>query len=156
VACSAANGVSSAALCGVPLVAATAKGAAAVFVRLKFAVDPPTLAVTVKVPAVLFAVRVGVAAMPLVLVVAYNVVKPPDAALAPDVGAVKVTVAPFKGLPFGPVTVTCKGVANAVPTTVLCGVPPVAVILLVAMDRAAAFRVTRPGPVLIAQVTTNV
>ena len=47
-------------------------------------------------------------------------------ALAPDEGAVKVTVAPLTGLPPPSVTVTCNAVVNCVPTAALCVPPPVA------------------------------
>ena len=43
-------------------------------------------------------------------------------------GAVKVTNTPLIGLPDSD-TVACSGFAKAVPTTALCGVPPVAAIL---------------------------
>ena len=49
-----------------------------------------------------------------------------SAQLAPDVGAVKVTVAPLTGLELPSRTVATSGAANAVFTAVLCGVPLVA------------------------------
>jgi hypothetical protein len=76
------------------------------------------------------AVNVGAVAIPLVLVAAVAVVDPPvKVPLAPDDGAVKVTVAPFTGLLATSLTLAWKAVANAVPVAVLCGVPLVAVML---------------------------
>jgi hypothetical protein len=78
------------------------------------------------VPAVEFAVNTGEVATPLELVVA--VFTPPaKLPLAPDEGAVNVTVTPLAGDPFV-VTVATSGAANAVPTVALCGVPLVAAI----------------------------
>ena len=49
---------------------------------------------------------------------------PPDStALAPDVGAVNVTVAPLRGAPHGSVSLTVRGLPNAVPTAADCVVP---------------------------------
>jgi len=45
---------------------------------------------------------------------------------APLLGAVNVTVTPFTPLPLEFSTVITSGLANAVPTVVLCGVPLVA------------------------------
>jgi len=46
--------------------------------------------------------------------------------LAPEAGAVNVTVTPLTGDPPA-ITVAVSGVAKAVSSAVLCGVPPVAV-----------------------------
>ncbi len=69
-------------------------------------------------------------ATPLALVVAVVVlvVVSANVPLAPDAGAVNVTIAPFTG--FWPLssTVATSGAANAVLVAALCGVPLVAVI----------------------------
>ncbi len=160
VACNAvANVVLTVALCGVPSVAAMLEGGPAVLVRLKLAEIriPDTLAVTEYVPTVLLAVKVGAAATPLLLVVLVAVrTDPGKVPLAPLEGAVKVTVALFTGLPAAFVTVTCRGVVNALLMLALCGVPSVAVTLPVLLARAAAFRVTFPVPVAMAHVNFNV
>jgi len=67
--------------------------------------------------------------MPLALVVAVAVVDPLKVALAPEAGAVKVTVTPLRGLLFTSFTVACSAVARTVLMAALCGVPAVAVIL---------------------------
>jgi hypothetical protein len=59
------------------------------------------------------------------------VVKPPaKVQLAPDEGAVNVTVAPTTGL-LPDKTVATSGAANAVLIAAVCGVPDVAVIVVV-------------------------
>src|SRR5713101_3827192 len=90
---------------------------------------PATDAVTVYgPPPILLAVKTGAVATPWAFVVA--VFTPPaNVPLAPLAGAVKVTVTPFTGLFEASFTVACRSVANAVLVFVLCGVPPVAVIL---------------------------
>ena len=66
-------------------------------------------------------------ATPLLFVVA--VFTPPaKLPLAPDAGAVNVTVTPCTGLPPLSFTVATSGAANAVLIAALCGVPLVAVI----------------------------
>src|SRR6185369_9732549 len=50
-------------------------------------------------------------------------------ALAPDVGAAKVTVTPLIGLPSESLTVACRGLAKLAPDSAVCGVPPVAAML---------------------------
>ena len=52
-------------------------------------------------------------ATPLALVTALAVADPLKAALAPDAGAVKVTVRPLSALLFASLRVTCKGTLNA-------------------------------------------
>ena len=49
-------------------------------------------------------------------------------ALAPEVGAVNVTVTPLTGLLAASFTVTCNSAPKTVVTAADCGVPPVAVI----------------------------
>jgi len=67
--------------------------------------------------------------MPLEFVVACAVVEPPaKVPLAPEEGAVNVTVTPLVGMP-PVVTVATRGRANAVFTFALCGVPLVAEIV---------------------------
>jgi hypothetical protein len=56
------------------------------------------------------------------------VAPPLNVPLAPLVGALKVTVTPLTGFPPLSFTVARRRAANAVPTLVLCGVPPVAAI----------------------------
>jgi hypothetical protein len=73
------------------------------------------------------AVNVGAVAIPLLFVV--TVVEPPKVPLAPDPGAVNVTLTPLTGLLLASFTVACSPVANAVPIVELCGVPVVAEIL---------------------------
>jgi hypothetical protein len=63
------------------------------------------------------------------LVVTIVVVAPAKLAEAPVVGAVKVTLAPLTGPPPLASTVTCKAVAKAVPTVVVCALPAVAAML---------------------------
>ena len=75
-----------------------------------------------------FAVRTADEATPLALVIA--VVAPPArVALAPVPGAVNVTVTPLTGLPPASFTVACNGFAKAAPSSVLCELPAVAVML---------------------------
>jgi hypothetical protein len=68
--------------------------------------------------------------MPLELVTAVAVAEPEKVALAPELGAVKVTVAPPTGLaPL--ITVTWREVEKALLTVVACGVPAVAPMVVV-------------------------
>jgi hypothetical protein len=67
---------------------------------------------------------------------------PANVPLAPEAGAVKVTTTPLVGDP-PVVTVATKGEANAVLTTVLCGVPLVAV--MVSTAAAVFVRVKSAG-----------
>jgi hypothetical protein len=77
-----------------------------------------------------FAVQTDDVATPLELVVSVSVaVLFANKQLAPEDGAVNVTVAPLEGFPFE-VTVACN-VANAFPTCTLCGVPLVAEMAMV-------------------------
>ena len=94
--------------------------------------------------------------MPLELVSAVTVPDPLKAAVAPVDGAVKVTVAPLTGFPVLPITVTCRDVANAVVTAVLCGVPSLATTLVDPPMSAAALRVTLPLPEFMVQDTVSV
>jgi hypothetical protein len=75
------------------------------------------------------AVSVGAVATPLLLVVAVAVADPLNFALAPLLGAVKVTVTPLTRFPPLSFTVACRAVANAVLMVMLCGVPALAVTL---------------------------
>jgi hypothetical protein len=129
----AANAVLMAALCGVPLVAVIVAGVAAAFSRLKLAgVDtPPTVAIAVYAPEVPLAVKAVAVATPLALVfaVVIRVPEPAKVPLAPEAGAVNVTSTPLTGCEPLSSTVATIGDAKAVLTTVVCGVPPVAVIV---------------------------
>ena len=89
---------------------------------------PVTVAFTVKVPDVEFAVRVEVVAIPfeLVMSVSVDVPLPAKIAVAPDDGAVKVTEMPGSGASVPSTTFAVSGKANGDPTTVVCGVPPTA------------------------------
>ena len=71
------------------------------------------------------AVNVGAVATPEELVL--TVALPEYVPLAPEPGAMKVTEMPLVGFPNESLTVACSGVANAVLTAALCGVPAVAV-----------------------------
>jgi hypothetical protein len=84
------------------------------------------------VPAVAFAVNAVAVATPLLLVTAVAVAELPNFPLAPLPGAVKLTVTPLSGLLLASFTVACSGVANAVLTVALCGVPAVAEMLAAA------------------------
>ena len=77
----------------------------------------------------MFAVNVGAVATPLLFVVAVAVADPPNAALAPLLGAVNVTVAPLTGLLLASFTVACRADGNAVLMVTLCGVPELAAML---------------------------
>jgi hypothetical protein len=86
-------------------------------------------AVTVYLPAVPLAVKVVAVATPEVLVVVvYVAVAFANVPLAPEAGAVKVTLTPGTGLPARLITVAANAVAKGVLRAVLCGVPAVAVI----------------------------
>ena len=79
------------AFCGVPPWVVMLKGASGLLVSAKLAgVSAPRLPVLVKVPATVFAL-IATWAMPLLLVVAVVVVKPPNKPDAPVVGVLKVT-----------------------------------------------------------------
>jgi hypothetical protein len=84
--------------------------------------DAPTL----YVPAVPLAVKMTEVATPDPLVTAVFTA-PAKLPLGPLEGGVKVTLIPLRGLPFASLTVTTRGLANAVFVSALCGVPLVAV-----------------------------
>src|SRR5262245_10127130 len=103
-------------------------GRGTVFVRLKLAGvdDPDTVAVTVYVPPVPFALKAGAVATPLAFVGTLAVFKPPvNVPLGPLAGAVNVTVTPLSGLLLASFTVAANAVAKLVLTLALCGVPAV-------------------------------
>lgn len=119
-------------------------GAAAVLVteKLTGVEEPATVAVTVYVPAMVFAENAGDVAMPEEFVVTVAVVLPPiplgrkerkrpwvrtvlNVPLGPELGAVKVTEAPLTGVPLPSLTVTWKFVEKLVFTVVECEPPPV-------------------------------
>ena len=79
----------------------------------------------------LFALNPGAVATPLALVITVTDVAPPgNVPLAPLGGAVKVTLTPCNKLLLESTTVACSTSGNVEPEGVLCGVPPVAEILL--------------------------
>ena len=90
-----------------------------VFVRLKFAGEatPAVEAVTVSLPAVEFAVKVGAVATPLLFVT--TVADPLNVPLAPLPGAANVTDAPAIGLLNESLTSALSAVPKAVPTMAL-------------------------------------
>jgi len=98
-------------------------------VRLKLAAveAPVAAAVTATVPAIVLAVSTDEVATPLEFVITVSVAVEFEAnvPLAPDAGAVNVTVTPAVGVP-PVVTVATSGLANAVATAVLCPDPLVA------------------------------
>jgi hypothetical protein len=63
-----------------------------------------------------FAVIAGEVATPELLVVAVAVLEPLKVALAPELGAVNVTVTPDTGLLLASLTVTTSGAGKAIPT----------------------------------------
>ena len=97
----------------------------------------------------------GAAAIPLELVWTLAVADPPNVPLAPLEGGVNVTVTPLTGPPLEFVIVACRSVPNAMLTTVLCGVPPVAV-RVVTPIKLTALIVTLPVPDVITHVTVKV
>jgi len=121
------NAVLIGALCGVPAVAVIDAAVPLVLVKAKVAglVTPDTLAFTEYEPTVEFAVKLEDVATPLALVTA--VLPLEKTALAPEPGAVKVTVTPLTGLFPASLTVTWSAEPKAVLMTALCGVPAVVV-----------------------------
>ena len=99
---------------------------AAMLVSWKLAVRPPVEAVTVYEPATELAVK-GAVATPAALVT--TLVPPLKEPLGPLAGAVNTTVTPDTGFPLALRTVAVRGAAKGVFTVVLCGVPPVEVML---------------------------
>jgi hypothetical protein len=94
-------------------------------VSANVAVSEPTFAVTSYDPSELLAVAVMLAT-PEALV---GALAAESAALAPEAGAAKHAVIELMGLPLVSSTVACNAAGKAVPATVYCGVPPVAVML---------------------------
>jgi hypothetical protein len=154
-----ANAVFVTVVCGVPVVALTADGVLggkvplAELVREKFAgvATPVTVAVTMYgPPAIPSAVNAGATATPCAFVVAVVVLPPPvNVPLAPLDGAVNIMAIPLIGLPFASVTVTSKGIANAVLMAALCGAPDVVVTeagVLVMFVESVALAVAEPPP----------
>jgi len=116
------------ALCPVPLATVSDAAAPAVFVSVKVVLTPPTVAVTLYVPACRFAVAVTLASPDEVVVAG----EPARTALAPEPGAEKVTLVPGTTLPSASFTTTTSAPPNAVPTVALCPLP-----LLTAIDAGA-------------------
>src|SRR5438105_8981407 len=119
-------------VCGVPPVAVMVNGTSGLFVNEKLA-GAATFgaeAVTLYAPAVVFAVKTAEVATPEALVMAVLFTpSPAKVPLAPLEGAMNVTVTPPTGFPLESFTIATRVAANAVFTTVLCGVPPVAVMV---------------------------
>jgi hypothetical protein len=99
------------------------------------------------------AVNVEAVATPLLLVVAVVVADPPNAALAPLLGAVNVTVTPLTGLLLASFTVACSAVPNAVLTVALCGVPALAAMLAAAPALLVKLKMVDPPPETLAVTT---
>jgi hypothetical protein len=130
------NAVLTVADCGVvPALAVIVLAAPAVLVRLKFtAVTPVAVAVTVYGPPAMALALNGALATPLAFVTTVMVaVLLLNTPLAPEPGAVNVTVTPETGLLEASFTVTASAFVNAVLIAVDCGVvPALAVIELAA------------------------
>ncbi len=144
----AASAVPTVALCPEPLTTAMLAGVPAVLVSAKVApvATPATVAVTLYVPVVVFAVAVT-CVWPEALVAAAAVVE----ADAPEAGAVYVTVAPGMLLPYWSFTTTTSGAAKAPATTWLCGVPLTTAMLAAAPAVLVSAKVTPvPTPVTVA------
>lgn len=124
------NRVVTTVLCVAPAVAAMLFGALLVRLKLAGVATPATDAVTTYEPTVPLAVAVTLET-PEALVVA---VIDDSVALAPDPGAVNVTIAPDTGLLDPSRTVTCNCWPNAVLINLVCSVPDVA-----AIEAAARF-----------------
>lgn len=117
------------AFCVAPALAVIVAGAPEVFVRLNVAgvPIPAAVAVTLYDPATRLAVKTGAVAIPNESVTA--VFTPPaKVPLAPEFGAVKVTVTFRIGLLEASLTRARRFAANEVPTCALCEFPPTAVI----------------------------
>ena len=95
-----------------PTLAVTLAGAPGVLVRVKVALLAPVVdAMMLTVPATVLAVKVEAVATPLELVTAVVVaVLLAKVPLAPEAGAVKVTVTPGMGLPLPSFTVAWSAV----------------------------------------------
>ena len=117
------------------------RGCLGVLVSEKFAESPYTLLVTVYDPAAPLAVALT-EAVPFAVVTAL----PADsAALAPDSGAVNVTVTPLRGTPQGSVSVTVKGFANAELTIADWGEPDEAIRVDPEVFRVTSLMANAPG-----------
>jgi hypothetical protein len=103
------------AVCPPPLATETLAAGPGRLVNPKLAAvpTPDTLAVTVNPPAIVFAANAGDVAWPFVVVEAVAVSDAPNEALAPEGGAVKVTVTPERRFPPESFTVTTKGLYAA-------------------------------------------
>jgi len=99
-----------------PAVAVILADAPAVFVsgKLVGVPTPATVATTAYDPAALLAVIFGEVATPKALVTAVAMTEPAKLPLAPDAGAVNVTVTPEAGLPPESDTVAASGLAKVV------------------------------------------
>jgi hypothetical protein len=139
------NAVLMTVLCGVDVDAAVMVTVeAAVFVRANVAgvVAPETVAVTLYEPAVPFAVQVTEDTLPLASVVA-EVAEREQVAPPEDDPAEYVTVTPLSADPLE-VTVTPSGFGNGVPTSVLCGVSPLAAVIKMVGGGGVDFELLQP------------
>jgi hypothetical protein len=138
-----------------PDVAVILPGAPAVLVKAKEtkAVRPLAEAVTEYAPAVALAVKMGEVATPEVLVSRVAAVPlPANIPLAPEAGALKVTLTPETGLPLVSLTVATNGLLKAWLTCALCPPPEVAVMVEAG---PAAFVKTKEADKLLADAVTE-
>ena len=116
------------AVCPTPLDAATVAGAPAVLTSEKLPGEAPAaLATTLKDPAMEFARMAGEVAWPVPSVDALVVRPPLKLPLAPELGAVNVTVVPETELPNESFTLATSGREKGVLTVALWGAPVEAV-----------------------------
>jgi hypothetical protein len=130
-------------------------GPPAILVRLKLAavVAPGAVAVTLYAPNVVPAEKAADVATPLALVVAV-VLLPANEPLAPEDGAVKVTITPAVGVPLV-VTVATRGAANPAPAAALWPDPLVAAIATVCVIVVFVVADEPPQPVRKLKVRKN-
>jgi len=131
----AAKGALIATLCGVPAEVMMVAGGALKFVKANAAAvaTPLTVALTLYIPALAFAVNAGAVATPFALVLMLAVAPPPaKVPLGPEPGAVKVTVALGTAFPPASFTVTASALANAALIVADCGVVPAFAVIVVA------------------------
>lgn len=121
-----ANAVFTIVVCGVPADGETVLGAPTVIVSAKVAgvATPLTDPETLKLPKMQLAVNVDAVAIPEEFVVAVVLAPPPaKVPLAPEPGALNVTVTPGTGLLAASFTMAARFVPKATPACVVCGVP---------------------------------
>ena len=147
-----AKAVLTATLCGAPAVAVMLAAGPATLVSEKAAgvETPDTVAFTVYVPAVLFAVNAGEVATPLVFVVAVAVAPPAKVPPAPLEGAVNVTVTPLSTFPPLSFTIACKTELKAAPTVAVWPLPLCVVTLAGGPTWLVKTKLAGPTPVAVA------